>query len=237
MNGITSLRKQPVQLQENNDLRPVVLRLEGVSMVYGRRQILRNVNLTVRRGDFMIITGPNGGGKTTLMRIILQLIKPTAGAVEYLQKNLRIGYLPQKSSIDSSFPISVREVVASGLATKEPNKRERVEETLREVELGECADKPFGALSGGQQQRALLARAIISRPEMLVLDEPLSYLDKRFEEKTYNILERISPHTTILLVSHEITRAATMASRHIIVNTTLQECQSARHFANIALCD
>lgn len=153
--------------------------------------VLRDVNLTIRRGDFVAVTGPNGGGKTTLMRIILGLLKPTGGNVDLLQK-VRTSYLPQKSSIDSSYPISVREVVMSGLTKETEQTVKRVEEALREVELEEHADKPIGALSGGQQQRVLLARAIISEPELLILDEPLSYVDKHFEQKIYNIIGRLA---------------------------------------------
>ncbi len=198
--------------------------------------VLRDVNLTIRRGDFVAVTGPNGGGKTTLMRIILGLLKPTGGNVELLQK-VRTSYLPQKSSIDSSYPISVREVVMSGLTKETEQTVKRVEEALREVELEEHADKPIGALSGGQQQRVLLARAIISEPELLILDEPLSYVDKHFEQKIYNIIGRLAGHTTIILVSHEITTIASMANRHLIVDGEITECQSAHHFARIALCE
>ena len=205
-------------------------------MKRGRRMVLRDVNLTIRRGDFVAVTGPNGGGKTTLMRIILGLLKPTGGNVELLQK-VRTSYLPQKSSIDSSYPISVREVVMSGLTKETEQTVKRVEEALREVELEEHADKPIGALSGGQQQRVLLARAIISEPELLILDEPLSYVDKHFEQKIYNIIGRLAGHTTIILVSHEITTIASMANRHLIVDGEITECQSAHHFARIALCE
>lgn len=205
-------------------------------MKRGRRMVLRDVNLTIRRGDFVAVTGPNGGGKTTLMRIILGLLKPTGGNVDLLQK-VRTSYLPQKSSIDSSYPISVREVVMSGLTKETEQTVKRVEEALCEVELEEHADKPIGALSGGQQQRVLLARAIISEPELLILDEPLSYVDKHFEQKIYNIIGRLAGHTTIILVSHEITTIASMANRHLIVDGEITECQSAHHFARIALCE
>ncbi len=237
MNGITNLLKRPAQLPENNDPRQAILRLEGVGLMRGRRSILRDVNLTVRRGDFIAVTGPNGGGKTTLMRIILGLLKPTSGSVERLQKRLRTSYLPQKSSIDSRYPISVREVVKSGLAGIGEDSESRVEAALALVEMSDHAAKPIGALSGGQQQRALLARAIISEPELLILDEPLSYIDKHFEQKIYSIIRDIAPRTTIILVSHEITTIAAMANRHIIVDGHISECQSAHHFARVALCE
>lgn len=234
MSGTTNLLTQPAP-SPDADLRPVLIRLTDVDFTRGQRTILSNVNLTVRRGDFVAVTGPNGGGKTTLMRLILGLLKPSAGRVERVQRNIRVSYLPQKSSIDSSYPISVREVIASGLV--EPDKEGRVDNMLREVELTDHASKPIGALSGGQQQRALLGRALISRPEMLVLDEPLSYVDKHFEQRIYDIIRQLAPTTTIILVSHEITTVAAIANRHIIVDRTITVCNSAHHFARIALCD
>ncbi|MBE6304546.1 MAG: metal ABC transporter ATP-binding protein [Bacteroidales bacterium] len=238
MNGIRNLCTQQQQLPES-DLRPTILKLHNIRMQRGRRNVLNNVNLTIRRGDFLAITGPNGGGKTTLIRIILNLLKPTSGKVEYIQKGLRTSYLPQKSSIDYSYPIIVREVIASGLLANfaTHNATDRVEEIIELLELTDHANKPIGALSGGQQQRTLLARAIISDPELLILDEPLSYVDKQFENKIYNIIAKLAERTTILMVTHEITRVASMANRHIIVNGEITECPSAHHFVKIALCE
>lgn len=109
-------------------------------------------------------------------------------------------------------------------------KEMRVDETLALVELSDLAGRPIGRLSGGQLQRALFGRAIISRPDMLVLDEPLSYLDKHFEQHLYRIIADLARHTTIMLVSHEMSEIAGMANRHIIVDRTLRECTAARHF-------
>lgn len=226
--------QQPV-LSPDTDLRPALIELRGVDFVRGQRTILSGVNLTIRRGDFVAVTGPNGGGKTTLMRLILGLLKPTRGTVVRRQRKVRVSYLPQKNAIDSQFPITVREVIASGLV--EPDKEGLVDRMLHEVELVEHASKPIGVLSGGQQQRALLGRALISNPEMLVLDEPLSYVDKHFEERIYDIIRRLASKTTIILVSHEITTVAAIANRHIIVDRTLTVCSSAHHFARIALCE
>lgn len=234
MSGTGSLLQQPV-LSPDTDLRPALIELRGVDFVRGQRTILSGVNLTIRRGDFVAVTGPNGGGKTTLMRLILGLLKPTRGTVVRRQRKVRVSYLPQKNAIDSQFPITVREVIASGLV--EPDSGGLVDRMLREMELVEHASKPIGVLSGGQQQRALLGRALISCPEMLVLDEPLSYVDKHFEERIYDIIRRLASKTTIILVSHEITTVAAIANRHIIVDRTLTVCSSAHHFARIALCE
>ncbi|MDE6359827.1 MAG: ATP-binding cassette domain-containing protein [Muribaculaceae bacterium] len=216
------------------------IRLSEVGMRWERRDILSDVDLTVNRGDFIAITGPNGGGKTTLLRIILKLLKPTSGRVEYLtpegevSDKLPIGYLPQKNMIDSRFPITVEEVVASGLLSEKNVSREtlkqRVGETLGLVDLTQHARQTIGNLSGGQLQRALLGRALISNPSILILDEPLSYIDKRFEGRLYDMLKSLPLSTTILLVSHEMSVISGMATRHVIVDHTIHECTSHHHF-------
>lgn len=217
-----------------------IIAIENLSYAAGGRQILSDVNLEVCRGDFMAITGPNGGGKTTLLRLILKLLKPSEGKITYFDscgnptEHLRIGYLPQKNMIDSRFPITVKEVIASGLMQEkglsDRERRERIDHVIDLTSLGSYIDNPIGALSGGQLQRALLGRAIVSDPPLLVLDEPLSYLDKYFEERTYEILDRIKDRHTILLVSHEMSRIATMATRHIIVNGNVHECHGKHRF-------
>lgn len=222
-----------------------IIELKNVSMVREHRTILHDINLCVDKGDFMAITGPNGGGKTTLLRLILKLMKPTSGSVEYFNEmmnkvaKLPIGYLPQKNLIDNHFPITLREVVASGLLNSKlppSEKKRRVDTEIERVSLTEHADSPIGVLSGGQFQRGLLARAIISSPSVLVLDEPLSYLDKKFEAKVYDILNELSETTTIILVSHEMSTIAEMANRHIIVERTLHECCAKHHFI-VSECD
>lgn len=206
-----------------------LIEVKGVSMEHNGKQVLSDVNLTINQGDFFAITGPNGGGKTTLMRIILGLVKPTHGSVEILRPGLRIGYLPQKSRVDSRFPISVNEVISSGLLAipglSKDERHKRTEEMLSLVGLTDHQSKAFGALSGGQQQRALLARAIISRPQLLVLDEPLSYVDKHFEQKIYEIIRRLARETTILLVSHEMTEISRMANHHLLIDRTASALQ------------
>lgn len=216
-----------------------VIRLSDINMKRDNREILSHVSLDVNQGDFLAVTGPNGGGKTTLLRILLKLLQPTAGSVTYFNngkpcRQLPIGYLPQKNMVDASFPITVKEVISSGLLGNVPQsaneRRERITEILQLVELHNHENKSIGNLSGGQLQRALLGRALISRPQILVLDEPLSYLDKHFEEHIYRIIADIAPSTTIILVSHEMSVISTMANRHIIVDHTLHECCAHQHF-------
>lgn len=225
----------------NNSL----ITLQHVSMRYDRRAILKDIDLEIKQGDFLAVTGPNGGGKTTLLRILLKLLKPTAGSVNYSftspSDRQPIGYLPQKNLIDHRFPITVKEVINLGLmAVKNLTKQEketRLAETVELLGLADHADSIIGEISGGQLQRTLFGRAIISHPQMLVLDEPLSYLDKHYEKKMYEIIESLMPSTTFVLVSHEMSTIAEMANRHIIIDRSLHECCASHHFARLSCED
>lgn len=218
--------------QMNSQNNPLIV-LDSITVKWNEQTTLDNISFTIFKGDFVAITGPNGGGKTTLLKVILNLLKPTRGSVKYASERLKIGYLPQKNMIDSHFPITLREVVESGLLASNYDKdtiNEKVSQMLELVQLTEHASKPIGTLSGGQLQRGLLGRALISDPEILVLDEPLSYIDKHFEHRIYDILSSLTPHTTIILVSHEMTAISAMANRHLIVDKTLHECSAAHHY-------
>ena len=217
-----------------------LISLEGISLSFRERAVLNDVTLRVNEHDFMAITGPNGGGKTTLLRTILGLIKPQKGCVRLFQQgspvaHLKFGYLPQKNLIDSEFPITVKEVIASGMKRKwlhpfTHDDAQRLADTIALMQLSDVQNRPIGYLSGGQLQRALLGRAIISNPEVLVLDEPLSYIDKEFEPKFYEIINQLKEHTTMLLVTHEMTAISQMANRHIIVDGGVHECHAQHHF-------
>lgn len=221
-----------------------IISLRHIYKRWDNKEVLKDINFDVRKGDFVAITGPNGGGKTTLLRILLRLLKPSEGTVTYYNDGvpvgeLSIGYLPQKNLIDSKFPVSVEEVIASGLIGERLPKAEitaRVREVTRLMGLESHSDAGIGELSGGQLQRALLGRAIISRPRVLVLDEPLSYVDKRFEHYIYDLVAELAKTTTLLLVSHEMSTIAGMANRHLIIDHTLTECHSAHHHVHYE-CD
>lgn len=214
----------------------IIISLSDITMSYGRRTVLSDVNLQLHRGEFLAVTGPNGGGKSTLLKIMLRLLTPTRGRVEYHSRFIP-GYLPQKNAIDSRFPITVREVIATGLMGRDnadlskEEKHERVEGMIAEMELMSHADNPIGALSGGQLQRTLLGRALVGNPPLLVLDEPLSYIDKRFEPRLYDIIRDVASRATVMLVSHEMTEISSMANRHLIVDCTVDCCHSRHHYA------
>lgn len=224
-----------------------LIELHEVTVRDGAQVILDNVDLRLDKGDFLAVTGPNGGGKTTLLRVMLKLKKPTGGTVTYFGDDglpisrLDIGYLPQKNSIDSHFPLSVREVVATGLKSRrhldKAQKAELVAATLERLRLQDRAYAPIGEISGGQLQRALLGRAIISSPSILVLDEPLSYLDRHFIEETYRLLEELAARTTVVLVSHEMSTISQMANRHILVDHIVRPCHAHTHHFSPPPCD
>ncbi len=199
-----------------------VLQLEGVSFHYGDLPVLEDVSLAVEPGDFLGLIGPNGSGKTTLLWVMLGLLTPTAGRVRLFgtapaafREWRRLGYVPQKTSIDPALPATVEEVVATGLVATRPlggvrgagaAGRARVRDALVRVGMEAHAPARIGALSAGQQQRALIARALVSDPELLVLDEPTGGVDPEAQASFYALLRRLNRdrHVTIVLVSHDI---------------------------------
>jgi len=204
-----------------------LIHIQNVSAGYDGKIVLENISLSIYKNDFLGIIGPNGGGKTTLIKVILGLIKPYSGDIDYKNKNLKqnIGYMPQMNTIDRKFPILVREVVESGLMAnnglKKSEKKEKINRTLQEIGMDMLAEKPIGELSGGQWQRTLLGRAIISDPELLILDEPNSYIDKRFESHFYQLLKEINKDTAIVLISHDIGTLISLVRNVACVNETL----------------
>lgn len=213
--------------------------IDDITVRFDNKTILDHVSLCVDKGDFMAITGPNGGGKTTLLRVMLRLIRPSSGCVTYyndgiVTKRLRIGYLPQKSNIDTRFPITVEEAIKSGqikslFYRRSPQDEEDFNRVVEMCGVGEYLNHTVGMLSGGQLQRTLLARALVSNPEVIVLDEPLSYVDKTFERQIYSMMEELAKSHTIVLVSHEMSVISGMANRHIIVDRGIHECHSHHH--------
>jgi zinc transport system ATP-binding protein len=185
--------------------------IKNMDLAYQKNLVLSNVSLSVFEHDFIGIIGPNGGGKTSLLNAILGLLKPQKGSIKYSFDKREIGYLPQGSQVDESFPITVKEVIASGLehGLKFGNgtarsRKHKVEQALDAVGIKALHSRPIGELSGGELQRTLLARAIISSPRLLILDEPDTHVDNQFELELYALLKELNKNITILLVSHDI---------------------------------
>jgi zinc transport system ATP-binding protein len=206
-----------------------LLSLRDVSAGYEGREVLSGVSFDVYSGDFLGVTGPNGGGKTTLVRVIMGLL-PYSGSITYdnslIINGMRsIGYLPQQSVFDRSFPISVGDVVISGLQGEKKFTRrytgEDFDEARKLLNLTGIADlerRPIGEISGGQMQRALLCRALISRPRLLILDEPTTYVDSRFENELYGLLRDLNDGLSIVMVSHNNTALSSVAKRVVRID-------------------
>lgn len=193
-----------------------IIQTNGLCAAYDGKTVLSQVDLTVYERDFLGVIGPNGGGKTTLIKCILGLHKPSKGDICFYKDGkevpeITMGYLPQYNSIDRKFPISVYEVVLSGLSKQKPllsryttKHHELARRIIARMGLEGLENRAIGELSGGQLQRALLGRALVSNPEVVILDEPNTYIDKRFEAKLYSLLEEINRERAIILVSHDI---------------------------------
>ena len=217
-------------------MRPFV-ELEDVDFDYGAGPVLERINLTVEAGDFLGIIGPNGSGKTTLLRIILGLLPPTRGAVRLFGHPPgafgqwgRLGYVPQKATLDPSLPVTVREVVATGLLPSlglfgrlGVAARRRIEEVLGQVGMAAQASSRIGVLSPGQQQRVLIARALVSKPELLILDEPTGGVDPEAQTSFYALLQHLNRErdVTLILVSHDIGVVAKEVTKLACLNRRL----------------
>ncbi len=207
--------------------KPLVI-LKNVKTGYESKPVLHDVSLEVHPADFIGVLGPNGGGKTTLMRVILGLLPVFSGKVEFPTGRPATGYLPQASQIDQSFPITVKELVSSGLKNQNnwfphpgASQRKQLNQMLDDAGLSTIAHRPIGELSGGQLQKALLCRAIINKPKLLILDEPNTHVDKQFEMELYDWLKELNKDMAILLVSHDIGTITPIVKTIACVNGTL----------------
>ncbi len=186
----------------------VAIRLSGVCVHYGERPVLDHVSLEVQSGDYMALIGPNGGGKSTLLKVVLGLVEPDEGRVEVLggpprAARGRIGYVPQFLRFDTDFPVCVRDVVEMGRRGKRRDPA-RVDAVLSQLDIANLADRQIGKLSGGQLQRVLIARALAVEPEILLLDEPTASLDVQSAGGFYELVSRLSERMTVVLVSHDV---------------------------------
>lgn len=207
-----------------------LIKIENLTVAYDKVPVLKNVNLEIFEKDFLGVIGPNGGGKTTLLKAILGLLKPQQGKISF-HKDVQgrknpIGYLPQVKHIDRKFPITVFDVVLSGsVMEKRTNTRAemkvRVENLLLEMGVANIRNKAIGELSGGQMQRVFLCRALLSNPKLLILDEPDTFVDNRFEGELYAKLRELNKEIAIVLVSHDIGTISSYVKTIACVNTNL----------------
>lgn len=211
------------------------IELRGVAYEDGSKTILENVNVHIHQGQFLALLGPNGSGKTTLLKILLGALAPSRGTViiggadRGTRRPLPFGYVPQIDRVDWDFPVTVEQVVWMGLRRRQvrwpwPTRRERrrIQDVLAQLDIPDLIHKPIGALSGGQQQRAFIARALVSEPAVLVLDEPTSDMDVYGTENTLHLLARLNQSgQTIVMSTHDVNAAAAHLPWVICVNRTI----------------
>jgi len=200
---------------------------------YNSQTVLKEVNMTLYKGDFTALIGPNGGGKTTLMKLILGILNPKQGSVRIFGKAPKetahlLGYVPQEIGINKSFPISVMDVVMmgrlksfkgwSGYSSDDKN---AVQKILERLEMWEYRNRRIGELSGGQRQRIFIARALASNPEILFLDEPTASVDTKHQSDFYKLLKELNETVTILIVSHELVVISSYIKSVACVNRTV----------------
>jgi zinc transport system ATP-binding protein len=205
----------------------IAVKFDSVFFSYTKSPVLENISFHIHRGEFVALIGPNGSGKTTILKLLLGLEKPKSGMIELFsaapnagssgmaaagqgghgESKARPGYVPQQPPADRQFPIMVREVVRMGLLRPvrgyAAGDRASVETAMKQAGVDELAERPYRALSGGQRRRVLVARALAARPELLILDEPTAHMDSESEEQLFKTLGLLKGRTTILIVTHD----------------------------------
>jgi len=190
-----------------------IVSVKDLNFSYGEVKVLYDVNMSIKKGEFLAVIGPNGGGKSTLVKIFLGILKPGSGTVSIFGKKPgtchKIGYVPQDVSAGRGFPVTVREVALMGrrlsVSTGKAEDRKVVDDILKKLNLYEVAEKRMDDLSGGQRQRVLMARALSVEPELLILDEPASNVDMSGQTRIFDLLAELNKNMTIVVVSHDLT--------------------------------
>ena len=231
-----------------------IIKIKNLSFSYEKQKILENINLEVQKKDFLAIIGPNGGGKSTLLKLILGINPIQQGTVltfgELPKKNLaKIGYVPQNTNVNTDFPIKVIEVVLMGhIGTKRPLFGYANEEkmcalgALAQVGMEKFANEKIGSLSGGQRQRVMIARALCAHPQILILDEPTASIDVQGQKQIYELLKTLNAYITIIVVSHDISVIMQYANTVVHINKTLSahdisdlKSDKSEHFCEVEL--
>jgi zinc transport system ATP-binding protein len=219
--------------------RSIALRFDSVSFSYGTVKVLEVAAFHIHQGEFIALVGPNGSGKTTVLRLILGLLEPQKGAIEIMGRSVsrggglfgsasavrdRMGYVPQQTPADRTFPITVRNVVRMGRLRPFSRKygledKRAADEALAQVEITDLAERSYSGLSGGQRRRVLVARALAARPEFLILDEPTANMDTESEERLFNSLAKLKGKTSILIVTHDMDFVSPLIDRALCMGT------------------
>lgn len=206
------------------------IKIENLNFSFYDQPVLEDINLEIRKKDFLAIIGPNGGGKTTLLKLILGFLKPQKGSIRIfgnppLKARHFFGYVPQFSSFDDEFPIKVKDVIMSStikpfsiLPYYKKEVKRKAFQILEKLEIEESANTLIGELSGGQKQRVLIARAIMSNPKILILDEPTASVDQNMEKDIFELLKKLNKDITIIIVSHDIAFISTYVNRVSCLN-------------------
>lgn len=223
-----------------------IINFENVNFTYQETPVLKDVSFTIQFGESIGIIGPNGGGKTTLLKLIMGFLKPASGSISVLGKppaklSYKIGYVPQAMRFDRQFPISVYELVLMGRLSNLPwygvysrEDHDAATAILEKMGLASFSHSAFGTLSGGQAQRALIARALVSEPELLLLDEPTANVDAQAATCIYSLLKQLQGKMTILVVTHDLTTAIDQVQRVLCVQHTVMPLlpqEVCEHFA------
>jgi len=210
---------------------PYLFEMHSVSVSYGAGYVLRDINFKVNESDFIGVIGPNGGGKTTLLKVILSLLKPVSGTISFsspIADGKHIGYLPQMSTGDINYPVTVTDVILSGMMIRKrimsrmsSSDKKKAAQVIDELGLSAFAHSSLSELSGGQLQRVFLGRAIIGDPKLLLLDEPGNFVDSNFEHDFYERLRILNKRMAILMVSHDIGMISSHVKSYACVNMGL----------------
>lgn len=193
-----------------------VIKISNLWAGYQQKTVLEDINLTVKKLDFIGLIGPNGGGKTTLLKVLLGLIKPFQGEVKIMDYSVEkgrkyLGYVPQLLDFDRHFPLLVKDVVAMGRLSKSrifqrynPHDWQIVNDSLTQVGMLHLSHRPIGQLSGGERQRVYIARALATKPQILLLDEPTANVDSKIQNNIYDLLKELNQFMTIIMISHDL---------------------------------
>lgn len=211
-----------------------LIEIDNITVNYDHIEAISSLSLTVEKGDFIAIVGPNGGGKSTLIKAVLGLVKPSTGCVCYKcnnkgDKDLEIGYVPQISEINRSFPITVKEAVITGVLPKKlslfhrysKEDMEKVDSVLEKVGMLELKNRQIGELSGGEFKKVLIARSLLTDPDVLLLDEPNAMIDLKSQKQILELLKELSSSITIMMVTHSLESIKEYATKQYWVEKTI----------------